>query len=202
VRHDPVLRGLAAGAMGLAAMWGVLGATWLLYATQELHLDPALIGVIAALGGFGSLIGSLFVVRATTRFGIGPVTVVAALIASLATLLIPLAPAGLPILAVACLLGQQLVGDAAVTMFEVTEVSVRQARVGDRQLGRVNATVHVVAVLAQLVGTIGGGLLAEALGLRVATILAPLGALLGATAIWLSPVRRLRTIESPGVETN
>jgi predicted MFS family arabinose efflux permease len=75
-------------------------------------------------------------------------------------------------------------------------VSVRQARVADRQLGRVNATVRVAMVLAQLAATLAGGLVAEAVGLRAAAFLAPLGALIGAGAIWFSPVRRLRTIES------
>ena len=36
VVRDPVLRGLAWGTMGLAAMWGVFGATWLLFVTDEL----------------------------------------------------------------------------------------------------------------------------------------------------------------------
>ena len=116
--------------MGLAAMWGVFGAVWLLFVVDELHLDPALIGVIAALGGFGSLLGALLAARATARFGIGNVIIVSMLFAAFGNLLIPLAPAGLPLVAIACLLGQQLIGDTAVTVFDVTEVSVRQARVG------------------------------------------------------------------------
>ena len=129
VVHDPVLRGLAGGTMGLAAMWGIFGATWLLFVTEELQLDPAVIGVIAALGGFGSLLGALLAARATARFGIGNVVFAAMLFAALGNLLIPLAPVGMPLVAIACLLGQQLIGDTAVTAFDVTEVSVRQARV-------------------------------------------------------------------------
>ncbi|MEO5965883.1 MAG: MFS transporter, partial [Candidatus Limnocylindrales bacterium] len=112
--------------------------------------------------------------------------------------LIPLAPVGMPAVAIALLLGQQLIGDTAVTAFDVTEISVRQARVGDRQLGRVNATVRVAMVLAQLAATILGGVLAEVIGLRGAAFLAPIGALLGAAAIWFSPVRHLRRIEPRG----
>ncbi len=194
VVHDPVLRGLAWGTMGLAAMWGVFGATWLLFVTDDLSLDPAAIGVIAALGGFGSLLGALLAERAVRRFGLGRVVVVSLLFAALGNLLIPLAPAGLPLVAIACLIGQQLIGDTAVTVFDVTEVSVRQARVGDRQLGRVNATVRVAMVLAQLGGTLVGGLVAEAVGLRWAAFLAPAWALLGAGAMFASPVRRLSSI--------
>jgi MFS family permease len=191
VVHDPVLRGLLWGSMGLAAMWGVFGATWLLFANGELGLDAAVIGVVAAIGGFGSLLGALLASRTAGRYGLGRLVVVALLFAALGNLLIPLAPAGLPLIAVACLVGQQLIGDTAVTMFDVTEVSVRQARVEDRQLGRVNATVRVVRVLAQLFGTVAGGLIAEALGLRMAAFLAPGFALLGAVALYRSPVWRI-----------
>ncbi|MHB8892890.1 MAG: MFS transporter [Candidatus Limnocylindrales bacterium] len=197
VVHDPVLRGLVGGTMGLAAMWGIFGATWMLFVVEELRLDPAVIGVIAALGGFGSLLGALLAARATARFGVGNVVIASMLFAALGNLLIPLAPAGLPLVAIACLLGQQLIGDTAVTVFDVTEISVRQARVGDRQLGRVNATVRVAMVLAQLTATLVGGLLAELIGLRGAAFLAPIGALLGAWALYASPVRRLRRIEQP-----
>jgi MFS family permease len=191
VARDPVLRGLVGGSMGLAAMWGVFGATWLLFVTETLRLDPAVVGVIAALGGFGSLLGALLAERVTQRFGIGPVVVASMLGAALGNLLVPLAPVGMPVVAVVLLLGQQLIGDTAVTVFDVTEVSVRQARVDDRRLGRVNATVRVAMVLAQLAATLAGGLVAEAIGLRGAAFLAPLGALAGAAALLASPVRSM-----------
>ena len=192
VAHDPVLRALVGGSMGLAAMWGISGATWLLFATETLSLDPALIGVIAALGGFGSLFGSVVAERIVTTWGFGRVAVLSMLVATFAILLTPLAPAGLPIVAVALLLAQQLIGDAAMTVFYVGEVSVRQARVGDRQLGRVSATARVASVAAQLVTTLIGGLAAEAIGLRGALFLAPVFMLLGAAVVAFSPVRRLR----------
>jgi MFS family permease len=192
VAHDPVLRGLLWGTLGLSAMWGVFGSTWLLFANGELGLDAAVIGVVAALGGFGSLLGALVASRAAARIGLGRLVVVSLLFAALGNLLIPLAPAGAIGIAIALLIGQQLIGDTAVTVFDVTEVSMRQARVSDRQLGRVNATVRVVMVMAQLFGTVFGGLVGEALGLRTAAFLAPAFALVGAVGLYLSPVWRVR----------
>ena len=58
--------------------------------------------------------------------------------------------------------------------------------------GRVNATVRVVMVMAQLFGTVFGGLVGEALGLRTAALLAPAFALVGAVGLYLSPVWRVR----------
>jgi MFS family permease len=191
VTRDPVLRGLLWGTMGLAAMWGVFGAVWLLFANGTLGLDAGVIGVVAALGGAGSLMGALLAERTAGRYGLGRLIVLSLLFAAVGNLLIPLAPAGAPLLAIAFLVGQQLIGDTAVTIFDVTEVSLRQARVADRSLGRVNATVGVLMVLAQLGGTVAGGLIAEMLGLRVAAFLAPVFALVGAIGVYRSPVWRI-----------
>lgn len=197
VRHDPALLGLAWGSMGLAAMWGVFGATWLLFANRTLRLDPAAVGIIAALGGLGSLAGAVVAASTTRRLGVGPAAVAAIVVAAVGNALTPLAPAGAPVIAIAFLLGQQLVGDTAVTLFDVTAVSVRQARVDDRRLGRVNATFRVAAALAQLAGTLVAGLVAEAADLRTAAWLAPAFALAGAVALARSPLRPVRTADLP-----
>jgi len=191
VRHDPVLRAFAGAQMALAALWGVFGATWFLFVLDELHLGPAALGVIAGVGGFSSFIGAIVATRATRRWGIGPVAIWAMLLSAVGNAFIPLAPAGLPILAIGCLVMQQLVADSATTVYDVTEVSVRQTLVRDRALGRVSSTFHVAAVVAQLAATLGAGVLAEVIGLRATAWLAPLGALLGAAILWFSPVRTL-----------
>jgi predicted MFS family arabinose efflux permease len=191
VIHDPVLRAFAAAQMALACLWGVFGATWTLFALDELGLGPAAIGVIAGVGGFSSFIGAIVATRATTRWGIGPVAIVAMLLSAVGNAFIPLAPSGLPLVAVACLVMQQLVADSAVTAYDITEASVRQSRVHDRALGRVSSTFHVAAMLAQLIATIGAGILAEVIGLRATSWLAPLGGLVAAIILWASPVRSL-----------
>jgi MFS family permease len=191
VGHDPILRAFVGAQMALAAMWGVFGATWLLFVLEELELGPAVLGVIAGVGGFSSFIGAVVASRATRRFGIGPVAIAAMAMSAVGSAFIPLAPAGLPLVAIGCLVMQQLVADSAVTVYDVTEVSVRQTLVRDRALGRVSSTFHVAAVIAQLAATLTAGLLAEVIGLRATSWLAPLGGLLGAAILWSSPVRHL-----------
>jgi MFS family permease len=201
VRHDPVLRAFATASMLLAAMWGIFGAAFFLFALEDLDLGPALVGGIAAIGGISSLFGAVLATRSTRRWGVGPVAVAAMLLCSLGQLFIPLAPAGLPIVALVFLVLQQLIADSAVTVYDVTEVSVRQSLVLDREQGRVAATFSVLAVAAQLVATIGAGLLAEAIGLRATAFLAPLGGVLAAAILWRSPVRALRTLPAADQRT-
>lgn len=141
-----------------------------------------------------SFIGAIVATRSTRRWGVGPVAIAAMLLAALGNLFIPLAPAGLPLIAVACLVTQQLIADSAVTVYDVTEVSVRQALVADRELGRVASTFQVLSAGAQLAATVGAGLLAEVIGLRATSLLAPLGGLLAAAILYWSPVRTLREL--------
>jgi MFS family permease len=201
VIHNPILRAFAGAQMALSALWGIFGATWFLFVLEELRLGPAVLGVVAGVGGFSSFIGAIVASRATRRWGIGPVAVVAMLLSAVGNAFIPLAPAGLPLVAIGCLVMQQLVADSAVTVYDITEASVRQTLVRDRALGRVSSTFHVAAVLAQLVATLAAGLLAEAIGLRATSWLAPLGGLLAALILWASPVRALLVLpERPGEE--
>jgi MFS family permease len=116
------------------------------------------------------------------------------LLSAVGNAFIPLAPSGLPLIAVGCLVAQQLIADSAVTVYDITEVSVRQTLVHDRALGRVTSTFHVAAVVAQLAATLAAGLLAEVIGLRATAWLAPLGGLLGAAILFWSPVRTLRVL--------
>ncbi len=194
VRSNPILRAFVGAQMLMSMLWGVFGATFFLFALDELGISPALVGVIAGVGGASSFIGAIVANRATRRWGVGPVAIGAMLLAALGNLLIPLAPAGMPLIALAFLLWQQLVADSAVTVYDVTETSVRQSLVEDRELGRVASTFQVASAAAQLAATIGAGLLAEVIGLRLTSVLAPLGGLLAAAVLYWSPVRTLREL--------
>lgn len=195
VTSNPILRSTTLASMAFSGLWGVFGATWYLFALEEIKLDPAIIGIIAGIGGASSLLGALFLSRFGKRIPVGRLLIVSLLIASVGHLFIPLAPVGAPLIAIGFFIAQQLIADSAATVYDISEVSIRQSIVQDRQLGRVNATVHVATLLAQLVCTLGAGVLALQIGLRETTFLAPLGGVLGAAFLWFSPVRRMKKIE-------
>jgi Na+/melibiose symporter-like transporter len=191
VIRQPSLRAFAAARMALAAMYGVFGGIWLLFATRELGLGPAAIGLIAGVGGIASLVGAVAVAPSTRRWGVGRVAAATLALTAIGNFFVPLAPSGAPLVAIACMVAAQLVGDSGATAYEVIEASVRQALVDGRALGRVGSTFRVADVLVQLVAMLLGALLAEAASLRIATAIAPFGAVLAAAILWASPARRL-----------
>jgi MFS family permease len=197
VLGSPVLRAIAAAHSATHVLWGVFGTTYLLFATREIGLGPAAIGIIAGIGGLGSFLGAAVAGRIATRFGIGPAMILGLVGLSVGGALIPLAPSGAILVGAAFLIGQQLIGDSAGTVYDIVETSLRQSIVDGRILGRVNASTEFFTTLLALVGAIGGGIVAEVFGLRAAMAVGVIG---GATAIlfvWFSPIRSIRGTPPP-----
>ena len=78
----PILRAFVGAQMALAALWGVFGATLFLFVLDDLGLSPAVLGVVAGVGGASSFIGAVVATRTTGRWGIGPVAIGAMLLAA------------------------------------------------------------------------------------------------------------------------
>jgi MFS family permease len=197
VAGSSTLRALAAAHAATHVLWGVFGATYLLFATREVGLGPAAIGIVAALGGIGSLVGAATAGPLARRLGIGRTMVFGLVGMTLGNALIPLAPSGAILVGAAFLVGQQLIGDSSGTVYDVVEQSLTQSIVDGRILGRVNATVEFVTTLLALVGSIGGGIVAELFGLRAALAVGVLGGAAAVLFVWFSPVRSMRGIPEP-----
>jgi MFS family permease len=190
--RDPILRPLAMADAAVAGFWGVFGAVYFVFAT-ELGFGPGVIGLVAAVGGLSSLVGAVVAGPAVGRFGVGRFLVAAMVSVTLGNICIALTPDA-TLLGLAFLLAQQLLSDSALTAFDVVAVSIRQATVEDRQLGRVGASFHVLAMGAMLVGTVIGGILGELVGVRAALVVGAAGGLIAVAILWFSAVRRMREI--------
>jgi MFS family permease len=194
IAGSPILRALAGAGAASHVLWGVFGTSYLLFASRDIGLGPAAIGVIAGLGGAGSFIGAVLAGRSERRLGVGRTIVVGMVGFTIGSAFIPLAPEGALVLGAACLIVQQLVGDSAVTLFEVTQVSLTQSVTEDRLLGRVGGSIRFFEDVFQLAGTIAGGVIAELLGLRASMAFGLLGGLIAVAFLWFSPIPRVRTM--------
>jgi MFS family permease len=194
VLGSPTLRAIAAAHGSTHLLWGVFGTVYLLFATRDVGLGPAAIGIIAGIGGGGSFIGAALAGRVVKRFGIGQTMLLGMVGFTVGSALIPLAPSGAVLVGAAFLVGQQLIADTAGTVYDIVETSLTQSIVRARILGRVNATISTYTTLLSLIGTIGGGIIAEVLGLRAALAIGLLGGVAALAFIWFSPIRGMHGI--------
>lgn len=198
VWREPVLRGLLVTGTVQNLAFGLIGTVFLLYVNQEVGFQPGILGLIFAVGGVSAFLGAVLAGR-LTRYGVGAVMVGSLLMAAVGEAFIPLAVAANAV-GVALLVGQQLVSDAAFTIFEVNQVSLRQATSPEHALGRVNAASRVTEVGAILAGTGIAALLAERIGLRGTLWLAVGVQALSAVTLFLSAAGKVRHIPEMAVE--
>ena len=188
----PVLRALAGSAIAEGLLHGGVAAVILIYGVRELGIGVGVLATIFAVGGISSFVGATYSTRAAELFGVGPATVVGFLLFGIGTLLLALAREPI-VIAGAVLVIWQLF-EAPYTVYDINEVSLRQAVTPDRVLGRATASIQFVGIGVYLVGLILGGALAEIAGLRPTLIVAGGCGVLGAVWLFLSPVWKMREL--------
>lgn len=187
-----MLRAIAACTSVSNFFGSAAAAVFVLYVTRTLGFSPVLLGIVFGVGGVGALLGALLASRLPERFGLGRVIVASAAVFPVAALLVPLAQPG-PQAAVLVGASQFLIS-LAVLVYNVSQVSLRQAITPARLLGRMNATMRFFVWGSMPIGALLGGALGTALDLRSTLVVAALGQALAVLPVLLSPVRVLQRI--------
>jgi Na+/melibiose symporter-like transporter len=199
VWHQPLLRTTALASMALWFGLSIFGTIISLFALKELGFEAGPLAMIFAVGGVSSLVGSVLVGPVTRALGVGPAMIAGLLMAGL--LLLPLVAAhGHGTSAAVCLIVQQL-GDGAVLVFLINEVSLRQTIVAPGLMGRVNSSVDFLRSMARLSGVLVAGVAGEMIGLRATLGLG--GALVALAAIFVAftSVASLKTMPAGATPT-
>jgi MFS family permease len=187
------LRWIAASTATFNLFNSVMGAILLVYAVRELGLTPGVIGAMFAVGNVAALGGAVMANRISGRIGVGP-TIVAGAACGIGALLYPLAPedAAIPFfVAASAVLG------VGVQIYNITQLSYRQAITPERIQGRMNSVMRFIVWGVMPLGALGGGALASATDLRTAIWVGAVGNSLAFLPVLLSPVRSLRRMPEP-----
>jgi MFS family permease len=165
------------------------------FLVRTLGLSPGVIGLVISLGSVGSLVAAFTATRISGRFGIGPTTIGVMLLSAPATLLFALAPVGneaIPVLILA-----QLVIGFTVVVYNIVQVSYRQAICPPRLQGRMNSVMRFIVWGTIPLGALTGGALANLIGLRETMVIGAIGGGLAVLWIVFSPQRHLREMPEP-----
>ena len=133
-----------------------------MFAVRELGLSPGLIGIVFSVGAAGSLVAALTATRVSRRFGIGPTSIVSAAFFGPTMLLIAFAPVGNA--AIPFLIAAMLIFGYTVVVYNIAQVSYRQAICPPRLQGRMNSVMRFIVWGTIPVGTLLGGALGTWIG--------------------------------------
>ena len=194
LRH-PILRKIVA-ATGTANLFLTMAiALEIVFLVRVLHVRPAGTGLLVAAGSLGGVAGGVLSGRLARAIGSARIIWFSLLVLSLPSFLAPLAEPGWRVAAFP-------VGLAASTfsgvVYNVAQVSYRQAICPPRLLGRMNAAVRWVVWGTIPLGGILGGVFGTVLGVRPTLWLGFAGCWAAGFWVFFSPLRRLRDVPQEG----
>src|SRR2546430_7313090 len=188
VREQPIgLRSITAIALANIEWFAVQGVL-VVYATRELGLSPALLGISLAMIGPLSLLGAALAGPLTARWGLGPMMIAALFLETLSRLLLPFA-GGTPVQAPTRLGSRKSLLGLPVPLWVVSSVSLTQALTPEPLLGRVNSATRFVAFAVAPPAAFGAGIVGDLVGLRPTLFASAVIAALAFLYLLLSPVR-------------
>jgi MFS family permease len=158
---------------------------------QELGLSSPQLGLVFTLGAVGALVGAFSASRVAKTLGVGRTIVISIFAGGISPIAVYFANPSfnLPLLILASFLGSM-----GSVIYNVNQVSFRQAIVPLELQGRLNATMRFLVWGTIPIGSLIGGVLGEILGLRTAIGFFALGGALAFLWVLLSPVRRITEI--------
>ncbi|HUR01020.1 MAG TPA: MFS transporter [Nonomuraea sp.] len=187
---NPLLRAVAISSALFQFSFAALMTIYLLFLPRELHLPGAAVGLVLAAMGPGAVVGSLLSARLPTRYGYGVVLVSAALLADGMMLCVP-ALRGSSAGTIAALMAVNFLFGVFSQLVDVTITTVRQAITPTPIQGRIVATINFVGMGLTPLGSLLGGYLAGALGLRTSLLLTAVTLALSPLFMARSPLARL-----------
>lgn len=169
----------------------------LLYLVRELGFTAELLGITFSLGSIGFLVGALSANRLAARFGVGPTIVGSAMLFGPALLPIALAP---PDVALPFVAAAGFIGGLGGAVYNINQVSFRQAITPERMQGRMNATMRFIVWGTIPLGTMTGGFLGGVIGLHETIWVGAIASLFAFIPVALGPVRSILTMPEPVTE--
>ncbi len=166
----------------------------LLYLLNERGIPIEQIGLAFSLASIGFLIGALTGNRIGQRFGVGPTIIGSAILFGPSVILVAIAPTELTIpFATASV----FLGGFAGVVYNINQVSFRQAITMTGMQGRMNATMRFIVWGTIPVGTLLGGFLGGVIGLHATIWVGAIGGIFSFVPLLFSPLRSLMKMPEP-----
>jgi len=161
VIKNPILRNIAMCTATTNLGSAMIGAVFLIFAYKNLHLPPALVGGVLAFGNLG-VAGAFLAGGIAHRVGLGKTLMFSIILGGLGTLMTAVAAFGFPVI---FLLLSQLLQSFAIPVYNINQVSLRQAITQSSLQGRMNATMRTIVWGTLPLGSFIGGISGSTIGI-------------------------------------
>jgi MFS family permease len=173
-------------------------AVLMVFALRELDMPAEAVGLAFSIGSLGAMLGALTSSRIAARLGVGPTIVVFSSLSGPSLLLFAAIPGNAPLAAMVGVLALMgFLGGLSSVVYNVNQVSLRQAITPTRLQGRMNASMRWFVWGTIPIGALAGGALGTVIGLRETLIIAAVGESLAFLFVLFSPVRSIREMPAP-----
>ena len=199
VARSPTIRASLLATATINLFNFVFHALFILYAVQTLDVRPATLGLVLGAGAVGGLIGAAVTGRLGRRIGIGPTFVLGCVLFPAPLVLVPLA-GGPQWLVLALLFLAEFWSGMGVMILDISGGSIFAALIPHRLRSRVAGAYMVVNNGVRPIGSLLGGFLGSAIGLRPTLWIAVVGAIAGFLWLLPSPLPRMRELPEAAEE--
>ncbi len=192
------LRSIAA-CTGSSNLFSNIGfAVLMVFALRELDMPAEAVGLAFSIGAVGALLGAVTAARIASRIGVGPTIVISSSISGPALLLFAFVPTSASLgLMIGLLAFMGFTGGLSSVVYNVNQVSLRQAITPTRLQGRMNASMRWFVWGTIPIGALVGGALGTVIGLRPTLAISAIGMTLAFLPVLFSPVRGIRAMPEP-----
>jgi MFS family permease len=199
IRRNTTIRAELLGVATINLFNFMFFALFLLYATRELHVRPAALGIVLGSASVGTIGGSFVTARIARRLGVGPTFLLGCFLFPAPLILVP-AAAGPHWLVLAFLFASEFASGVGVMLLDIMAGTITAGTVPTALRSRVSGAFMVVNYGVRPLGTTIAGILGSAIGLRPTLWIATVGALSGMLFLLPSPLRSLHDVPEEAPE--
>jgi MFS family permease len=199
IRNNAIIRAELLGVATLNLFNFMFFALFLLYATRDLGVRPATLGIVLGTASIGTLAGSFVTARISRRIGVGPTFIIGCFLFPAPLILVP-AAGGPRWLVLSLLFSSEFLSGVGLMLLDIMAGTITAGTVPPALRSRVSGAFSVVYYGVRPLGTTLGGILGTIIGVRSTLWIATVGALLGLAFLIPSPLRRLRDVPAEAPE--
>lgn len=193
VFSDSRIRAIAGTSTTTNLLGAAFGVVLTKFFLNDLGMSIFEVGLVYGIGSLGGVFGALIALRVARKVGVGNSIIIAAIMFSTVSSSFYFANPGNGLILSAAIMFASFIW---VPIYNVVQLSYRQALIPKQLQGRMNATIRTISWGVLPIGSLIGGAVAQVVGVRETVVLMAVLTILAPLWVVFSPVRGIKEFPS------